>query len=192
MKIEPNKFVAVSYTLHVGDDGEERELMNQAKKDNPLVFVTGMGMMPPAFEENINDLSIGDKFAFTLTPDQAYGECDDDKEVELPKSMFEVDGKFDTDIVFEGNIVPMLDTDGNRWEGMVLGVTDELVTIDFNHPLAGETLHFSGEVLDVHEATAEEIAALAGSCGCGCGDCGSDCGCDSDDCSSGCGCGCAE
>ena len=189
MKIEPNKFVAVSYALHVGD-GEERELMEQTEKDNPLVFVAGMGTMLPAFEENLNGLSKGDKFAFTLMPGQAYGEYDDNQEVELPKSMFEVEGKFDTDIVFEGNIVPMLDTDGNRLNGMVVGVTDEIVTMDFNHPLAGETLHFSGEVLDVHEATAEEIAALAGSGGCGCG-CDSGCGdCESSDgCSSGCGCG---
>ena len=188
MKIEPNKFVAASYVLHVGD-GEERELMEQTEKDNPLVFVTGMGMMLPAFEEKLNGLAVGDKFAFSLAPDQAYGEYDDDQEVELPKSMFEMDGKFDTDIVFEGNIVPMLDTDGNRLNGMVVGITDEIVTMDFNHPLAGETLHFSGEVLDVHEATAEEIAALAGSGGCGCG-CDSDCGdCESGDCSSGCGCG---
>ena len=61
--------------------------------------------------------------------------------------------------------------------GSVLEVKDDIVVMDFNHPLAGETLHFSGEVIDVHEPTAEEIAAFsapAGGCSCGCDDCGSD------------------
>ena len=72
-----------------------------------------------------------------------------------------------------------------------LEVKDDVVVMDFNHPLAGETLHFSGEVIDVHEPTAEEIAALSaptGGCGCGCDDCGSDCG-DHDHKDGGCGCG---
>ena len=188
MKIEPNKFVAVSYDLNVGDE-KERELMERATKENPLTYIAGMGMMLEAFEENLNGLSEGDTFAFTLTPDQAYGEYDDDHLVDLPKNMFEVEGKFDTEIVFEGNIVPMLDTNGNRLNGMVVGIEDEIVKMDFNHPLAGETLYFSGVILDVHEASAEEIAALAApSCGCGCDSCESDCGCESGSCSSDCGC----
>ena len=85
----------------------------------------------------------------------------------------------------------MMDSNGNRLNGSVLEVKDDVVVMDFNHPLAGETLHFSGEVIDVHEPTAEEIAALsapAGGCGCGCDDCGSDCG-DHDHKDGGCGCG---
>ena len=188
MKIEPNKFVAVSYDLNVGDE-KERELMERATKENPLTYIAGMGMMLEAFEANLDGLSEGDTFEFTLTPEQAYGEYDDDHLVDLPKNMFEVEGKFDTEIVYEGNVVPMLDTNGNRLSGMVVGIDEENVKMDFNHPLAGETLYFSGIVLDVHEATAEEIAAVAApSCGCGCG---SDCGdCEPGGCDSGCGCGC--
>ena len=51
----------------------------------------------------------------------------------------------------------MMDSNGNRMNGSVLEVKDDIVVMDFNHPLAGETLHFSGEVIDVHEPTAEEI-----------------------------------
>ncbi|OAV74107.1 FKBP-type peptidyl-prolyl cis-trans isomerase slyD [Bacteroidales bacterium Barb7] len=82
----------------------------------------------------------------------------------------------------------MTDSDGNRLNGIVDEVKESVVVMDFNHPLAGETLHFSGKVINVHEATAEEIAALTSpSCGCDCGDCASDC--DSKE-SSGCDCGC--
>ncbi|MTU74588.1 peptidylprolyl isomerase, partial [Parabacteroides merdae] len=89
-----------------------------------------------------------------------------------------------------GNTVPMMDSNGNRMNGSVLEVKEDVVVMDFNHPLAGETLHFNGEVIDVHEPTAEEIAALtapAGGCGCGCDDCGSGCGDHNHE--SGCGCG---
>ncbi|MDD6210400.1 MAG: peptidylprolyl isomerase [Bacteroidales bacterium] len=190
MKIEANKFVAVSYDLNVGDD-KERELMEKATKENPLTFIGGMGMMLDAFERNLNGLSKGDKFEFTLTPEEAYGEYNDEHLIDLPKNLFEVEGKFDTDIVYEGNIVPMLDTNGNRLNGMVVSIGDDSVKMDFNHPLAGETLYFSGEVLEVREATAEEIAALAApSCGCGCSGCDSEeGGCSSSNgCGSGCGC----
>ena len=115
----------------------------------------------------------------------------EDHVLDLPKNIFEVEGKFDSEIIKEGNTVPMMDSNGNRLNGSVLEVKDDVVVMDFNHPLAGETLHFSGEVIDVHEPTAEEIAALSaptGGCGCGCDDCGSDC-CDHDHKDGGCGCG---
>lgn len=188
MKIEANKFVAVTYDLNVGED-DDRELMERATKENPLTFIGGMGMMLEAFESNLNGLTKGDKFEFTLTPEQAYGEYNDEHLIDLPKKMFEVDGKFDTDIVYEGNIVPMLDTNGNRLNGVVVSIGNDSVKMDFNHPLAGETLHFSGEVLEVREATAEEIAALTShSCGCGCSGCDSEKGGCSEGCGSGCGC----
>ena len=62
-------------------------------------------------------------------------------------------------MIKEGNTVPMMDSNGNRMNGSVLEVKEDVVVMDFNHPLAGETLHFNGEVIDVHEPTAEEIAA---------------------------------
>ena len=87
----------------------------------------------------------------------------------------------------------MMSTSGQRMDGLVLDVSDEIVKMDFNHPLAGEDLFFKGEILEVRDATDEEIAAtVSGGCGSGCG---GGCGCDDDSCSSdhshgGCGCGC--
>jgi len=189
MKISTHKFVSLTYDLNVGD-GEERELMERATVEQPLEFIFGTNSMLEAFENQLQGLSEGDDFSFVLTPDQAYGEYDDEYLVDLPRNMFEQDGKLNEEVVFEGNVLPMMDTNGNRLSGSVVSVGDNTIKMDFNHPLAGETLNFSGKVIAVREATPEEIAALTMSSGCGCG-CGSDdCGdsCGSED-SSGCGCG---
>lgn len=189
MKISANKFVAVTYDLYVGE-GEERELMEKATREVPLKFIYGTGSMIQAFEDALMGLESGAAFDFTITPENAYGEYNEDYVLDLPKNIFEVDGKFDSEMIQEGNTVPMMDSNGNRMNGSVLEVRDDVVVMDFNHPLVGETLHFKGEVIDVHEPTAEEIAAMtapAGGCGCGCDSCGGGCG----DHEHGDGCGCS-
>ena len=165
MKISDDKTVSLIYELTVGEDGE-KELMEKVPREKPLTFMFGMGMMLDAFEENIADLEAGDQFSFTLSPEEAYGEYFEDRVAELPKTIFEVDGKFDSERIVEGETLPMMDANGNRFMGSVLEVKPEVVVMDFNHPLAGETLHFDGEVIDVHEATPAEIAALTQSEGC--------------------------
>lgn len=182
MKISDDKAVSLTYDLTVDDDGK-KELMERATKEHPLTFIFGMGMMLDAFEKNLAGLSVGDTFSFTLAPEEAYGDFVEENVVELPKQIFEVDGKFDSEHIKAGETLPMMDSQGNRLMGSVLEVKPEVVLMDFNHPLAGETLHFDGEVIDVHEATAEEIAALTGS-GCDCESCSGkenenscDCGC---------------
>ena len=191
MKITNNKYVAVTYDLNVGE-GDERELMEKATKEVPLKFIFGTGMMIPAFESALMGLEVGSTFNFSIAPADAYGEYNEEHVMDLPKNIFEVDGKFDAEMIKEGNTVPMMDSNGNRLNGSVLEVKEDVVVMDFNDPLAGETLHFTGEVIDVHEPTAEEIAALtapAGGCGCGCGDCGSGCGDGCGDHGDSCGCG---
>jgi len=197
MKISENKYVTLTYDLNVGE-GDERELMEQATAERPLEFIFGTNSMLEAFEKQIEGLTQGDSFSFLLTPEEAYGDYDDEKIIELPKNIFEIDGKIDEQVLFEGNTVPMMDSSGNRLTGSVVSIENDLVTMDFNHPLAGETMHFEGSVTAVREASAEEIAALfsGGGCGCGSGGCdscddGSDeggCGSGSGGCGSGCSC----
>lgn len=194
MKIEANKFVSLSYDLNVGE-GNEVELMERATAENPLEFIYGTNSMIEAFEKNLENLSEGDSFSFTIKPEDAYGEYEEERVVDLPKNIFEVDGKIDENVIFVGNTVPMMDSEGHRLNGSVVEIKDDVVTMDFNHPLAGEILNFSGKVLTVRDASPEEIAALfapQGGCGCGCSDedknaCG--CGDDHNQGNSGCGCG---
>ncbi len=189
MKISDNKYVSLAYDLNVGE-GSDRVLMEQATAERPMEFIFGTNMMLVAFENQIKGLGQGDAFSFQLSPEEAYGDYDETKLVELPKNIFEINGKIDDEVLFEGNTVPMMDSSGNRLVGSVVSISDDVVTMDFNHPLAGERMYFDGRVVGIREASAEEIAALfsGGDCGCGSGGCGSG-GCGSGMEEAGCGCG---
>ena len=183
MVIENEKVVSLTYELRTQEGGE---IVEKVEGENPLNFVYGAGMMLPKFEEKISGLKIGDTFKFSLTASEAYGEFNQDALVELPKSIFEVEGVVDESMLSVGNVIPMQDNQGNRFNGVVKEVREDFVQMDFNHPMAGQTLFFQGAVVGVREASEQELMSLKGG-GCGCGDngCGSGCACDSE---GGCGC----
>ncbi|MDR2912914.1 MAG: FKBP-type peptidyl-prolyl cis-trans isomerase [Alistipes sp.] len=195
MKISENTFVALDYKLEV--DGQ---IADQSQPGNPLKFAYGMGMLLPKFEEAIAGLAAGDTFAFTLSPADGYGEVIKEVVVELPKNVFEVNGEVEPGLLEVGNMVPMADQQGNRLMGRIVSV-GEVVTMDFNHPMAGKTLNFTGKVDSVRELSPEDLQGFAGGaqggCSCGCED-GGECSCD-DSCGceggekkgdKGCNCGC--
>jgi FKBP-type peptidyl-prolyl cis-trans isomerase SlyD len=194
MEIARNRMVTLTYDLRLDD--QNGDMIEQANADRPLRFIYGAGQMLPKFEAQLAGLKQGEPFEISLTKFDAYGEVNDDAIVELPRQVFMVDGNFDDEMVKIGNTVPMMTGDGQRMNGIVLEVSEQAIKMDFNHPLAGEDLHFQGEILEVRDASDEEIAALfshgcgCGSGGCGEGDCGDgDCGDHSEQgCSSGCNC----
>ncbi|MDR0420085.1 MAG: FKBP-type peptidyl-prolyl cis-trans isomerase [Prevotellaceae bacterium] len=167
MKIENNKSIALSYVLKV--NGETIETVN---RENPMRFIFGQGYLLPSFEENIKGKKIGDTFAFELKAADAYGEIDNDAFVELSKNIFEIDGKIDETLFIVGNVIPMHDSQGNLLNGTVDSISDAAIVMNFNHPLAGCDLDFTGEVVDVRDITAEELAELQNSCNhSNCADC---------------------
>ena len=108
------------------------------------------------------------------------------------KVFFNGDGEFDTEHVFIGNIIPMRTADGQIVNAQVTEIGDKEVTIDLNHPYAGEDLHFVGEVIDLRDADPKELEAIrhphkCGGCHGNCGDCESDCGKGESECGSDCG-----
>lgn len=190
--IEKGKMVKVAYDLYVDakEENGQQELMERATEEHPLVFCYGVEPMLPMFEAQLAGLKEGDAFDFTIPCQEAYGEYDDESVIKLDKKIFEVDGKFDAEHICAGNIVPLMDTEGNRFQAQVVSVTDTEVEVDLNHPLAGENLHFVGKVVGVRAATEEELDAFKHQqqgCGCGCGDCGSGDSCGGCNCS-GCDC----
>jgi FKBP-type peptidyl-prolyl cis-trans isomerase SlyD len=187
MIISKDAVVSVTYELKLANNNEVIENVN---KNNPLAFIVGYGNLLPKFESNLSGLNIGDSFDFVLSSEEAYGPISAEAIVELPKTVFMVDGEVDAELLSLGNIVPMMDQGGNRFNGKVVELSADGVKMDFNHPLAGEALHFKGEVVDVRLATQEELehGHLHKEGGCGCGDsCGD--GCSSDGCGSESGCG---
>ena len=179
MEINLNKVVSLSYTLEV--DGDVIETVTAEK---PMMFIFGTGYLLPKFEENIKGKKVGDTFDFTLDAPDAYGNVNEEAIVELPKSVFEIDGKIQDNVLFVGNVLPMMDSEGNRLQGAIDEVKENTIVMNFNHPLAGASLHFSGKVEEIREATKTELTnglfnEKVSSCGGGCstaGDCSS-CGC---------------
>jgi FKBP-type peptidyl-prolyl cis-trans isomerase SlyD len=160
MIIDINKVVAVNYSLSVNDFPEgEKELVEETREGEPFVFLFGNGGLLEEFESNLKGLKSGDRFEFSIAYQNGYGPRHDDHIVNIPKGAFlDPDGNFDDEMVAVGNMLPMTDSEGNRLQGMVEGITDEFVRMDFNHPLAGKNLFFAGTVLDVRQATDEEVA----------------------------------
>lgn len=166
MKIENNKMVSLIYELRENDsDGKIIETLDE---NRPLKFIYGTGRLLPFFESNISLLKAGDLFRFKINSDMAYGDKREDMIINVPLSVFETDGKLNEDICRVGNEVPMSDSEGNPLTGVINEITDTFVKMDFNHPMAGLDLFFSGKIVEVREATGNELAATTHSCsGCG-------------------------
>lgn len=183
MDTTPNKYITVAYELYTDYDGQ-RELVEKASAEHPFQFISDMGTTLDAFEAQIKPLQKGDKFNFTLSVEEAYGEYEQERVLELSKDMFKINGHFDKEHIYPGSIVPLMNAEGARFNGTIVDVQENTVTVDLNHPLAGKALNFIGEVTESREATKDEIQGmlnmLSGEGGCGCGSCGG-CGCDDDD-----------
>lgn len=155
MKVGKDKVVTLTYELRLND--EDGELIQKVEDKRPFVHLFGAGTLLPSFENNLNGLMPGDEFGFHLSAEEAYGDLSDDAIVELDREIFEIDGKLDEEIIAVGKMVAMQDENGHPLEGRVLDIRDKSVLMDFNHPLAGESLYFSGKISEVREATTEEL-----------------------------------
>lgn len=193
-EINPSKTIVVSYDMYTEYEGV-KELVEQATAEQPFQFTTGLGFTFEAFEEKFKDMKEGDSFNFTLTKDETNGDRRDDLVFDVDKNIFCINGKFDDKQIYAGNIIPLMNEEGQRMNGLVVEVKEDAVTIDLNHPYAGMNLVFEGKVLSMHDATKEEIQALIniitgqGGCSCGCDSCGGGCdGCGDHD-HDGCDCG---
>jgi len=147
----------VSLTYELRENSATGELIQKVEADQPFVFIFGVGGLLPKFEESLTGLRKGDVFEIRLTPEESYGNFDENAIIVLPKSIFQVDGKIEEGLLTIGNQITMEDSHGNPMDGIVLELTETEVKMDFNHSLAGLNLHFSGEILDVREATKEEL-----------------------------------
>ena len=152
MIIEKHKVVVLNYELEV-----EGKIIDKSSSDKPLDYIQGCHMLIPGFENALEGKKEGDSFDFTVSPEDGYGVYDEEARFDVPKTAFEYEGKIREDLLFVGNMVPMQTADGQVMNAVISQVKDDAVTMDFNHPLAGKNLHFSGTVISVREATKKEL-----------------------------------
>ena len=153
MTIDKHKVVVLTYELNV--DGK---IADQATEERPLDYIQGCHMLIPRFEEELEGRKAGDSFEFSLSPAEGYGEYEAKHKFDIPKSSFEIDGKIREDLLQPGRMIPMLNAAGQVCHAIIVEVKENEVTVDFNHPLAGKVLNFSGRILSVREATEKELS----------------------------------
>lgn len=164
-KIQAGKFVAYSYKLYNDKDGA---LLFETPNDAPDTMIFGVSQdVVPGLTVAMKGLGPGDKFSVTLPPEAAFGDRYEENVIDLEKTLFMRDGKLVSEVTV-GAELPMMTQEGFMVKGRVLSITDEHVKMDFNHPFAGLTVRYDGEIVIVRDATPEELQPAHG-CGCGCG-----------------------
>lgn len=170
MVIEKDKVVIIDYKL-TDSDGE---VIDSSESSEPLAYLHGNGNLIPGLEKELEGKKVGDKISCIVGPEEAYGEYDQNLVFTINKSHFA-----DPDKVEEGMQFEAQGEDGSRVV-TVVSVKDDDVTVDANHPLAGEDLHFDVHVVEIRDPTEEELKhghvhESCGDCDCedsGCGCCG--------------------
>ena len=176
MKITQNKVVNIDYTVKDKDGN----VIDSSKGGMPLEYIHGTGRIISGLEKALEGKDVGDEFSVEIEPKDAYGEYDDSLLIEVPRKNFDVSTEIKVGMSFHAS------SPGGPAIVRVTKISDDIITVDANHELAGKTLFFDVKVVSVREATEEELAPSSGcgSCGGGCGGCGGGCG---GGCSGGCG-----
>ena len=162
-KVAKDMFVSVEYTGTL----ENGDVFDTSQGRQPLEIQMGAGQLIKGFEDALDGMALKEKKTFTLEPEDAYGQRDDSLTRDFPRA--DVPPEMDPQV---GQTVGLHDGQGQQIPATIVDVTDENVTVDLNHPMAGKALTFDIEVVNISETPTQAPE-----------NCGSDCGCD---CSSGC------
>ena len=143
--IENDTVASVHYTGTFPDSDEE---FDSSREGDPITFLVGHKGMIPGFEAALMGAAVGDKKEFTLEPADAYGELTDEAIQDVPREMFPEDMPLELGSQLMSDAGPF----------RIVAITETTVKCDFNHPMAGKTLHFECEVMEVRAASEEELA----------------------------------
>lgn len=142
--------VSLDYVLILDDDRE----IDRSDKNEPMEYLHGFNNIIPGLEEELNGMTVGDEKEVVVQPELGYGERDPDGVTEFPRDTFP--GSLNLEV---GEPVMMRDKDGGEsLQAYVSELRTDTVLLDFNHPLAGETLHFHIRIAGLREPTSEELA----------------------------------
>ena len=149
MKIQANCVVSIHYRL-TNEEGEE---LDSSAGQDPLSYLHGTNSLIPGLESALTGQAAGDKLQVTVQPDDAYGDVNPELVQTVPISAFDSPENVKAGVQFQAQ-----GPDGQVQLITVQEVTDDGVTINANHPLAGQVLHFDVTIEEVREASAEEVA----------------------------------
>ncbi|MEN8169141.1 MAG: peptidylprolyl isomerase [Pseudomonadota bacterium] len=147
MQISANMVVSIDYTL-TDDQGA---VIDSSEGRAPLAYIQGIGNIIPGLENALEGKAQGDSLKVSIAPADGYGERSDDLTQQVPKEMFEGADEIEVGSQFQtmSETGPQVVT--------VVAVNDEHITVDANHPLAGENLNFDVTIIEIREASAEEL-----------------------------------
>jgi peptidylprolyl isomerase len=156
-KVETGQFVSVHYkgTLQNG------EVFDTSEGRHPLEVQIGAGQIIPGFEKALMGMSLNEKKAFTLDPEDAYGQKDDSLTHSFPRK--DVPAELNPEV---GQTVALSSPEGQQVPAMITQVDDKKVVVDLNHPLAGQTLNFDIEVVGISDTATQDPAGCGGGCVC--------------------------
>lgn len=147
MTIANDKVVQINFTLK--DDAGN--ILDQSNGE-PLAYLHGHHNIIPGLENQLAGKSVGDKFTAVIEPEDAYGEYAKEAVQEVPRANFQGVDNIEAGMQFQSQT-----EDGHVMLVTVRDVQDDVVVVDANHPLAGKTLHFEVEVMDIRDASGEEL-----------------------------------
>lgn len=148
MQIANNTVVSIHYTLK----NSEGQIIDQSAEGHPLNYLHGHRNIIPGLESALFDKSVGDALDVSVEPENAYGTVNPALIQEVPKEHFQGVEALEIGMRFQAS------TEQGPVPVVVTKVADDVITVDGNHPLAGQTLNFSVKVEEVREASEEEIA----------------------------------
>ncbi|TEW53528.1 peptidylprolyl isomerase [Psychromonas sp. RZ22] len=148
MKIEKNSAVSI----HFGVAEVDGNALDSTENGSPLQYIQGSQYLVPGLEKELEGKEVGYKFDVKLEAEDAYGPFQEELVQEVPRSLFEGVDEIEVGMAFQA------ETEQGPRTVEVTAVTEDSVSIDANHPLAGMALQFVGEVVAIRPATAEEIA----------------------------------
>lgn len=147
MLISQNKVVTIHYSVKTPNG----DVIDESLGSEPLAFIQGTKFMIAGLEDALEGRQSGDKFEVTIEPDKAYGDRHDQLVQQVPVAMFE---GMDVEVGMSFRAT----TDNGEQSVLIVDKTDEFITVDGNHPLSGQTLVFDVDVVDVRDATQDELA----------------------------------
>jgi len=149
MQVSEQKVVTMNY--EVADD--QGQLIDRSEEGGPLAYIHGNGQLIPGLETALEGRGKGDKIAVDVPPEQGYGERDEEGVQTVARNQFDDSVEIEVGMQFEAQ-----DDDEGHQIVTVVAVDGENITLDTNHPLAGKNLRFEVEILDVRDASAEELS----------------------------------